>query len=360
MDKSKFNDFKGITLINLVVAIIVLLILAGIAVTMVAGNTGVLVKTTDAKKLNERGSERENVDLSKQEALISGYNKQSGMSKEDVFKELNINAKLKNKFKEKYINNVAKVVDGVPIPTKFAYVEGTHKDDGLIVTDEYGNEYVWVPASSETGWSAPGINPNQNSITDNIDDEYAKMIQSIELYRGFYVGRYETSWNGTQVASVGNVYPMSGDTKIDGISFSDWYTFYKESKKLHNDSVVSSMIYNSQWQAIMAWMNNITNPNVSGNILYTDDSTGMGNFRGEIEKTGSNENYKVKNIYDLAGNMYEWTQKANSQGTGRAVRGNYSKNDNATFKASNGAYRNSSDTAIYCGSRLALYININD
>ena len=63
---------EGITLIALVITIIVLLILAGIAISMISGNNGVLTKVTDAKRVNEQGTEEDRVRLAVQSALIDG------------------------------------------------------------------------------------------------------------------------------------------------------------------------------------------------------------------------------------------------------------------------------------------------
>ena len=369
MDKSKMRNFKGITLIALVITIIVLLILAGIAISMIAGNNGILTKAVDAKKANEKGIENDKMSLAKQEALIESYRTSTGMSAGDVSAALGLSGDAAKDFAENYQNNVSKFVEGVPIPTGFVYVEGTKKDDGLIVVDKYGNEFVWVPivSGAETTvtsvWSAPGVKPNSKNITDNINTEYNSMKTSVATYGGFYVGRYETSWTGSQVASVGNVDPMNGQTKIDGTNKSTWYTFYTESKKLHNDSVVSSMIYNSQWNAIMKWMDDVINTNVSSTTKYINNSTGMGHYNydsshnqissGSI-KTGSNENYKVKNIYDLAGNMYEWTQKSN--GRNRVHRGGRYNGDGTLDPVSFSAYNLPTRTYDDFGSRLTLYI----
>ena len=44
-----FKKEKGITLVALVVTIVVLLILAGVSITMVLGNNGIVKKAQDAK-----------------------------------------------------------------------------------------------------------------------------------------------------------------------------------------------------------------------------------------------------------------------------------------------------------------------
>ena len=60
---------KGITLIALVITIIVLLILAGITISALIGESGIVTKTSDAKEQTQRESAREKIQLS----IISSY-----------------------------------------------------------------------------------------------------------------------------------------------------------------------------------------------------------------------------------------------------------------------------------------------
>ena len=48
--KLKMKNKKGITLISLIITIIVLLILAGVSISMVVGENGILNRATDASK----------------------------------------------------------------------------------------------------------------------------------------------------------------------------------------------------------------------------------------------------------------------------------------------------------------------
>ena len=66
------KENKGITLIALVVTIIVLLILAGISITMLTGQNGILNKATDAKNANGIVQIDEQVKLAVAEALSNG------------------------------------------------------------------------------------------------------------------------------------------------------------------------------------------------------------------------------------------------------------------------------------------------
>lgn len=60
---------KGITLIALVITIIVLLILAGVALAMLAGDNGLLTKASDSKIVNEIGALKDEVNLAAAEGL---------------------------------------------------------------------------------------------------------------------------------------------------------------------------------------------------------------------------------------------------------------------------------------------------
>ena len=58
-----YNQEKGITLIALVVTIVVLLILAGVSISLVLNNNGVIGKAKDAKNSTEKGQAQDEVNL---------------------------------------------------------------------------------------------------------------------------------------------------------------------------------------------------------------------------------------------------------------------------------------------------------
>ena len=61
--KLKIKQEKGITLIALVVTIVVLLILAGVSISLVLNNNGVISKAKDAKYSTEKGQAQDEVNL---------------------------------------------------------------------------------------------------------------------------------------------------------------------------------------------------------------------------------------------------------------------------------------------------------
>lgn len=84
--KSTVEKNKGITLIALVVTIIVLLILAGISISMLVGENGILNRATEAKEKNSIGEEKEQLSLAYASAKMGKYNER--VSAEDLQVEL--------------------------------------------------------------------------------------------------------------------------------------------------------------------------------------------------------------------------------------------------------------------------------
>ena len=66
----KIKNEKAITLIALVITIIVLLILAGVAISMLAGDNGILRKAAEAKEKTEQAQQNETEMLSEYEDVM--------------------------------------------------------------------------------------------------------------------------------------------------------------------------------------------------------------------------------------------------------------------------------------------------
>ena len=100
---------KGITLIALVVTIIVLLILAGISISMLTGQNGILNRATEAKESTLQSEREEKNQLANYENMISNY---IGID----WEEAKANAKVPEEQKEERNNNVIGIgTDGKPV-----------------------------------------------------------------------------------------------------------------------------------------------------------------------------------------------------------------------------------------------------
>ena len=67
MERTNLRKSNGITLIALVITIIVLLILAGVAISMLSGENGILKKAAEAKTKTEEGQKQEETALTSME-----------------------------------------------------------------------------------------------------------------------------------------------------------------------------------------------------------------------------------------------------------------------------------------------------
>lgn len=64
---------KGITLVALIITIIVLIILAGVSISILSGDNGILNKAVTAKEKNNYASDLENNNLNQTETILSSY-----------------------------------------------------------------------------------------------------------------------------------------------------------------------------------------------------------------------------------------------------------------------------------------------
>ena len=146
------------------------------------------------------------------------------------------------------------------------------------------------------------------TLKNTMQEDYNTMIKSIEKYGGFYISRYEMSKSTTtnRAGSVANVIPLVNDSN------NMWYGLYAYGKTYNTNSVESSMVWGSQYDAMLRWMQK-NGANVTGNI---------GNNRNTGTTTGVAETDVIRNVYDLYGCHYEWTLEAYYT-VHRVVRGRY-------------------------------------
>ena len=188
---------------------------------------------------------------------------------------------------------------------------------------------------------------SSNSITiSQLETEFNDMITSVEKYGGFYIGRYETGNLSQEKATV-----VKNNTDIGNQT---WYSMYKKAKGIAvNNNVTSSMIWGSQWDATMRWMYNSGNEEKK---KYTYDSTGKGYYDSDSPiATGKIDAYAVNNIYDMAGNVYDWTIEANDTSY-RVPRGGCCDSYGSDYPASNRDNYSPRYSGDNYGFRVALYM----
>ena len=145
----------GITLIALVITIIVLLILAAISITMLTGDNSILKRAVDAKERTEIAEIEERKRLTMLEAAS------------------NVNG-------ENY--------NGVKIPAGYAATkkEGeSTADEGLVITDSEGNEYVWIEVPTTAVDNSVTGGPDYTAVKneeENSDKYYEEIAKALRAY----------------------------------------------------------------------------------------------------------------------------------------------------------------------------------
>ena len=99
-------------------------------------------------------------------------------------------------------------------------------------------------------------------------------------------------------------------------------------------------------------MEDIQNPNVEGKT-YIQDSTGMGFYNSTLPTTTGY--YAVNNIYDLAGNLFEWTMESYNTDS-RVYRGGHYKSTGSSRPASIRGGSGPSGSVDGIGFRITLYL----
>ena len=295
-------------------------------------------------------------------------------------------------------------------------VEGENTlEDGLVIIDANGNEWVWieVPESVTAGSTTDGeiesalISYATNYRSNYSDawyegcgleeqeyaDRYSEMLQSIKANNGFFVGRYEvgsfdnplTAEDTTRKAVIQKgAYPYNWVTCSQAEELSEVLVVDK--------GITSSLMFGIQWDLVLKYLET---KGVAESELKTNSSS-WGNYRdvefpvaeenkyaiysnytlrewadvpanyikpsysssgnGILLSTGATKRNSKMNIYDLAGNVDEWTLEKSTDIAGPcAGRGGVYYNNGFDVSASKRANNSASYSSSNIGFRPALY-----
>ena len=250
-------------------------------------------------------------------------------------------------------------------------------------------------------------------------DEYTElknsMLKSVYENGGFYVGRYEA---GIDTAT-GTNRTSNTDKNSDGkytmpstvpVTKADAYPYTYVTRtqaqnlasKVNAGTKTSSLMFGLQWDLVLAFMHN--KGNIADSTLKSN-STAIGNYRdsvfqlsqtgqyavfsnfslsstwnpsttattnfvdssrnkiaqssdgnGILVTTGTSEKNKVMNIYDIAGNVWEWTlEKTSYVSYPCAERGGFFNNDGSDSPAVDRGYNDTTYAYSSVGFRLSLW-----
>ena len=244
---------------------------------------------------------------------------------------------------------------------------------GVVIEDKDLNQFVWVPIATLADYKRTwytGVYSFSGYSEALPEDEKT----SVERYKGFYIGRYEvgdkenteaktlrTSNDVTKTVTIkaGQV-PYNYVTRTQAVSLAEGFATkqgYKAKTKL-----VSSYA----WDTTIAFLQKVNsdygNSSEEGN--YNDKTFSYTDITGASQTKASNSQVLVPtgqttpvcNIYDMGGNVWEWTtESCSSTKYPYALRGGSYHDDFARNPAGT-RYVSSDYAGDYSGIRLTLFM----
>lgn len=238
-------------------------------------------------------------------------------------------------------------------------------------TDFYKGKYdlykdIWYAMDGSTlvTENTNNLTAGQKGLTNGCGlsyDQYValrnSMYSSIYDNGGFWIAQYE--------AGIGNQRNSNSNTRPTPFSQTGKYTYNYitcSDAEMASQDVISdaesgdfksNLMFGIQWDLVCKFIEN-----KSDKIRYeiNEDSSNWGNYGGTLRTTGSNEQYKLLNIYDFAGNVKEWTLEytANTENAS-CTRGGCFNSGKGQKYCSSRSQENIDEKTQYTGFRVALY-----
>ena len=278
-----------------------------------------------------------------------------------------------NQFKDVYELTYSDGIVYMPEGFKIAKGSASTVQGGIVIEDKDGNQFVWVPVATladykRTWYTGHGTLSNYSEALP--EDEKT----SVETYKGFYIGRYEagdkenteaktlrSSNDVTKTVTIkANQAPYNYVTRTQAISLAEGFATkqgYKAKTKL-----VSSYAWDTTISFLQKVNSDYGSSSEEGNYYNTTfsytDITGASQIKAEsstvLVPTG--QTTPVCNIFDMGGNVWEWTTESYSNTGGPCtIRGGLYSNDFAIDPAGRRGVRSDID-ADFIGFRLTLFI----
>ena len=242
-----------------------------------------------------------------------------------------------NQFKDvyEYMQTNTKVTysDGevwVPEGFKVADDSASTVQGGVVIEDKDGNQFVWVPVATLADYKRTWYTEYDSfsSYSEALPEDEKT---SVERYKGFYIGRYEagdkestgttkatfrtsSSDTSNSVTIKADQVPYNYVTRTQAVSLAEGFATkqgYKAKTKL-----VSSYA----WDTTIAFLQKVNsdygNSSEEGNYKDTTfpytDITGASQTKAESSNVlvPTGQTTPVCNIYDMGGNVWEWTTES--------------------------------------------------
>ena len=180
-----------------------------------------------------------------------------------------------------------------------SYVFDSHQIKYLVVNQSEYNAEPYIVRGSIYGDSEDYI---EGSTGELYQKSFNKMVEQVEKNKGFYYARYEASKGSDGKAkSKANQNAWTGITQLEASSKS-------RSMYTTNNGVRTDLINSYAWSTALEYINK----------MGSSDYINKKNTVTSILKTGQSGD-KACNIYDMSGNISEWTTETATNSTGKCT-----------------------------------------
>ena len=235
-----------------------------------------------------------------------------------------------NQFKDVYELTYSDGIVYMPEGFKIAKGSASTVQGGVVIEDKDGNQFVWVPVATIADYKRTWYK-GEGSLSDYSEALPEDEKTSVEKYKGFYIGRYEagdkdsteastpalrtsSSSTSNKISIKANQAPYNNVTKTQAISLAEGFATkqgYKAKTKL-----VSSYAWDTTISFLQKVNSDYGSSSEEGNyknitFSYTD-ITGASQTKasGSEVLVPTGQTTPVCNIYDMGGNVMEWTTES--------------------------------------------------
>ena len=356
-NKRNYLREKGITLIALVVTIVVLLILAGVSVNALFGNSGIIEKAKEAQNSMDKAKENDEKQIGELTNWLD--NQVNGTTGDDdnqttlpkvstlVGKVVDENTKAEDAYGNK-----------ITIPKGFKIITKTDTENtdlnytvdtidvtkGIVVEDEEGNQFVWIPVGEikngsvtstitlgrysiftktnnaytvaqdantygtqveiDDGFTEDTTENHSSNYKNSIAKNIGEFCTKANASGGYYIGRYEARTTTERTSSV-ELTPVTLKANDYVYNYVTQAQASEKSKNMYTNKPYESDLVNSYaWNTAIIFFqefgeNSHYSRKESVNSSLANTGTSGTNYAGTKDM--------ICNVYDMASNCWEWS-----------------------------------------------------
>ena len=276
--KKNYSKQTGITLIALVVTIVVLLILGGVTINALFGDTGIINRAKDAQNKMDQAAENDLNALNELNEWLDGKINGTTGGKKPLITDSSLTSDDRTTSESTTVIAEDKNGNQVVVPGEFKISKdsGESVEQGVVIEDKEGNQFVWVPVSNINGDGSNKIKKDDGSEVEITLGRYTFKREKNSTTNLYEDGTPTIIQKGSEYDQTTTEQATAGilDTKY-GVALSTYYFYELNGLRTSNEK---------------------------------DDSTGTNttarNLQEFIEKTDTNKGYYIARYEASYGSGY--------------------------------------------------------